>query len=457
MAAANGFHRLVHLDLKGIPPTAKRLVQLPEIFASLGLTGMLVEWEATFPFAHFPELQAPYTYSLKTVREFLSEARKHNLLVIPLIQTFGHLESLLTREKYHYLRELPEGPRCLCPLHPDSGNVVSQMIDDVIQVHREFGLKYLHLGADEVYELGACPKCKKFVAKNGKDELFLKHMNPLFDKVNQAGVRPMIWHDMMREWPKNSVKQFVDRVDVMFWNYSPVLKQVEDFCIPENMKAYHTLGIGCWGGAAYKGADGPDKNVPDLVSRGKNTEIWYDLAKNYKLEGEALTAWTRYNTLIACCEPIESSWEALALCSLILKKGKFSLDVDAKLARRMLFGTDNPEKDGCKRNGDLWKAGEVFEELERWTRDFDWQLKRGFWVWPGLWGESRLSQIEVSGAVQQTRQLLAGFPKLVVKVQKVYKGLAINDEIEKFLRSRIEPRKLAWENVEKAIEKQLKQ
>jgi len=456
MVNGNGFRRLVHLDLKGVPPTPKRLLELPELFASLGLTGILVEWEDTFPFAHFPELKAPYTYTLKTVKEFLAKCQKLDLTVIPLIQTFGHLESLLSREKYKHLREVDNDPRCLCPLHDDSVGVIRTMIDDMLKVHQEFDLKYFHLGADEVYQLGSCPKCKKFVAKNGKDQLFLKHMNPLFDQVNSAGVRPMIWHDMMREWPKEAAKQFVGRVDIMFWAYTADVKQVENFCVTENMKLYHTLGIDCWGASAYKGADGVDKNVPDNAVRGKNNEIWYELAKKYKLKGVALTAWTRYNTLVACCEPIESSWDALTLCSLVLTKGRFSHATDLKLAYKMLYGTETPEQ-GCKKNTDLWNAGQVSAELEKWVRHFEnWQIQRTYWVCPKLWSESRANPCDIENALREGRNCLNDFDKIAAKVKKAYKGLVSDKEIDFFLASRIEPRKFVWKTMETEIKKHLK-
>jgi hexosaminidase len=456
MALKQDFHRIVHLDLKGIPPTAKRLAQLPQIFASLGLTGILVEWEDTFPYLRFPEMKAEYTYSVSTVKEFLKQAQKAGLLVIPLIQTFGHLESLLVQKKHYGLRELPDDPRCVCPLKPESGVVVGRMVEDMIRLHGEFGLKYLHLGGDEVYGLGACPKCKKFVDKQGKDQLYLRHMNPLFEQVNAAGIRPMIWHDMMRGWSKEALKPLVGRVDVMFWNYCGEQHQVESFCSPRDMKLFRSLKIDCWGGAAYKGADGPDRNIPDLNCRGKNTLIWHDLAKKYKLEGVALTAWTRYNTLITCCEPMEASWDSLAICSRILKQGKFNLDPDLKLARKQLYGSTDPEKEGCRKNQILWDNYKAVQELETWVQGFEtWHIKRGLWQCPAMWGESRFNIRESKDVIQAAEKMLGDFSKIAEKNRKASKGLVMDVEVERFLRSRLDPRKKVWRYIEKEMKRHL--
>jgi len=388
------------------------------------------------------------------VKEFLRQAQKAKIEVIPLIQTFGHLESLLVQKKYHSLRELPVDPRCVCPLKPESGQVVSRMVEDMMAIHREFGLKYLHLGGDEVYGLGACPKCKKFVEKEGKDKLYLRHMTPLFDQVNAGGVRPMIWHDMMRGWSKEAVKPLAGRVDVMFWNYGWIPEQVESFCSPRDMKLFYSLGIDCWGAAAYKGADGPDRNIPDLTNRGNNTLLWHDMAKKYHFKGVALTAWTRYNTLITCCEPMEASWDSLAICARILKQGKFTLAADLKQARKLLYGSADPAKDGCRKNKVLWDNYTAVQELENWVQSFDnWNIKRGLWQCPEMWGESRFNVHESAEVIRNAEKMLSDFAGITAKVRKASKGLVMDVEVERFLRSRIEPRKKVWRFIEKEMKK----
>ena len=44
-------------------------------------------------------------YSMADVETILKEAQKHRLEIIPLVQTFGHLEWALKLEKFAHLRE----------------------------------------------------------------------------------------------------------------------------------------------------------------------------------------------------------------------------------------------------------------------------------------------------------------------------------------------------------------
>ena len=44
-------HRIVHLDLKGAPPSILYLKRVLGLSAKLGATGVLVEWEDMFPWS----------------------------------------------------------------------------------------------------------------------------------------------------------------------------------------------------------------------------------------------------------------------------------------------------------------------------------------------------------------------------------------------------------------------
>lgn len=53
------------------------------------------------------------------------------LEVVPLVQTFGHLEFALKNAAFEALRECPDGFMDLCPLHPDAIALVAELISQV--------------------------------------------------------------------------------------------------------------------------------------------------------------------------------------------------------------------------------------------------------------------------------------------------------------------------------------
>lgn len=106
-------HRIVHLDLKGAPPRMSYYEEFFPLIHNLGATGILMEYEDMFPFSgpQLQDLPAYNAYSKSDIRHILQLAADNELEVIPLIQTFGHLEFLLKLQKYTELREVQKYPQ----------------------------------------------------------------------------------------------------------------------------------------------------------------------------------------------------------------------------------------------------------------------------------------------------------------------------------------------------------
>ena len=66
--------------------------------------------------------------------------------------------------------------------------------------------KYLHIGCDEVFQMGECPKCRLQPRYN----LFLSHVSRVANYVrkNYPNVTPIIWDDMLRHLPTQSLEEF---------------------------------------------------------------------------------------------------------------------------------------------------------------------------------------------------------------------------------------------------------
>lgn len=105
-------HRIIHLDLKGAPPKVSYYQELFPIINSLGGTGLLIEYEDMFPYRH-EDLTARNAYSKQDIMKIIELASVNNLEVIPLIQTFGHMEFVLKLRNYKHLREVPQYPQVL--------------------------------------------------------------------------------------------------------------------------------------------------------------------------------------------------------------------------------------------------------------------------------------------------------------------------------------------------------
>lgn len=71
-----------------------------------------------------------------------------DLLVIPLVQTFGHMEYVLKHEQWRGLREVEAYPSSMCPSNSETMTLVRSMIKQIVTFHSN--IQYLHIGSDEV-------------------------------------------------------------------------------------------------------------------------------------------------------------------------------------------------------------------------------------------------------------------------------------------------------------------
>ena len=85
---------------------------------------------------------------MQEIAALLQAAKDNNLGVIPLIQTFGHLEFVLKLEQFKNLREEPSYPQSLCPSREEAVNMVRTMVNQIMEIHRDS--THIHIGCDEV-------------------------------------------------------------------------------------------------------------------------------------------------------------------------------------------------------------------------------------------------------------------------------------------------------------------
>ena len=125
---------IVHLDLKGSPPTLSYLRQFLPFVKTLGATGLLIEYEDTFPYTGDLAVlrSAIFSYGPDEVRELVKLAHDLGLSVIPLVQTFGHMEFVLKHDNFRSLREEPGNDWSVCPQNKGSMDLIGKMIDQVI-------------------------------------------------------------------------------------------------------------------------------------------------------------------------------------------------------------------------------------------------------------------------------------------------------------------------------------
>ncbi|PKU35521.1 hexosaminidase d-like isoform x1 [Limosa lapponica baueri] len=238
--------RLVHLDLKGAAPRVSYLEQVFPLLSQLGANGILIEYEDMFPFKGELEiLKSPYAYSEEDIERIQQLAELHKLEVVPLVQTFGHVEFILKHEKYQHLREVERFPNSFNPHVPDTLALLKSILSQVIEKHRRS--TWIHIGADEVFHLGEGMDSKNWMSHNRGDTgtMYLKHIKEVlaFIAAQYKGLRVLMWDDMLRKISVGALREsgIAKHVSPMVWFYAP------DFEAEQISKAVCRAPGACWG------------------------------------------------------------------------------------------------------------------------------------------------------------------------------------------------------------------
>ncbi|KAK7790047.1 hypothetical protein R5R35_008251 [Gryllus longicercus] len=326
-------HRLLHLDLKGAPPKVSFLKRLFPLVRQLGATGILLEWEDMFPFTgSLASISATNAYSKEDIQSILEAARGSELEVIPLVQTFGHMEFALKINEFASLREVPESPQALCPSLNASFEFVEKLVTQVMEVHQ--GARFLHIGCDEVFQMGECRRCRT----QSRESLFLSHVSRVANMIHSRypGTMPIIWDDMLRHLSPQSLEEFHigELVEPMVWVYA---EDVYRFVPTMVWEKYASVFPHIWSASAFKGAFGETLYIPNVKRHLENNLRWLEVmtAEGPKFKGGfrgiAVTGWQRYDHFAVLCELLPAAVPSLAVNLLATSHGYFNQSLRNKL------------------------------------------------------------------------------------------------------------------------------
>ncbi|KAG8265868.1 Hexosaminidase (glycosyl hydrolase 20, catalytic domain) containing [Homalodisca vitripennis] len=192
------------------------------------------------------------------------------------------------------------------------------MIDDIIAMHP--ASRYIHIGCDEVYNLGECSQCLDTMLKKNwtKKQLFFNHIVTVasYIKKKYPNVKPLMWDD---EFRKMSLQELIDSnigslVEPVVWKYTPT---VDVYLPAEIWVKYSSVFGSVWIASAFKGATGPDKFVTDISYHMENHRGWMKIVSTYAnrlvFKGIMITGWQRYDHFAVLCELLPVGLPSLAV------------------------------------------------------------------------------------------------------------------------------------------------
>ena len=124
------------------------------------------------------------------VVDLVAWARQHHIEVIPEVQTLSHSYYLCMAYPDIAERQDDPFPDTFCPSNPRTYEILFDVLDEVIEV---FEPRLVHIGLDEIINLGHCPLCK---GKSGA-ELLAGNINRVHGYLAARGIRTGMWGDKL--------------------------------------------------------------------------------------------------------------------------------------------------------------------------------------------------------------------------------------------------------------------
>ena len=172
------------------------------------------------------DIGAKNGYNAEQIRELVEYAGTRGIDIIPGLACIGHAELLLENKKYEHLCELRNdvtgrfwgSPKHeFCPSLPETKKFVESYFTEVAAM---FPSQYLHIGADEPFNIGYCELCKKQAETfDGEQALygdFIQFCHSFITK--KLNKRVMMWDDMIELYP-DAFAKFPRDIIMVNWQY----------------------------------------------------------------------------------------------------------------------------------------------------------------------------------------------------------------------------------------------
>lgn len=273
-----GFHLDLRIQVMPMPALRELALKL----SKGGINTLVMEWEGTYPFKDHPLIPNQYAYTREEIISFVSYCKSINIDVIPLQQSFGHVEYILRHYKYANLREDQKDYSQVNPLEEDlNSELFTSLYKDLISTHTS---PYIHIGGDETYLLGHSEKSKQKVKAVGKGRLYGDYIKMLCDIVVSLGKRPVLWADIALKYPE-ALQQLPKETVFVDWNYGWDLNMFGDH------KKLMESGYEIWGSPAIRSH--PDNYfLTQWEKHFKNIRDFVPKARELGYKGMVMTSWS---------------------------------------------------------------------------------------------------------------------------------------------------------------------
>ncbi len=271
------------------------LRRLLPLYAKWGYQELYLHLEDAVHYPSLPGIARGDAYAYEALGALVQSAAKSGIRVVPIVNLLGHTQYLVKHPDLRDLNELrdergdplPTGQ--ICPLHPRTLEVAARLLRDMAPLCTA---GKVHVGLDESFHLGKCPRCREEVERIGLAGHFAGHVKRLHGLTTELGLQMGLWADMLYFVPQ-AISQLPAGIVAYDWYYYPFNRtpKVEFYNFAERdlEPALRRRGIHYYG-CAMNGAFRHEP-MPVFGDRLANIRSWWNRCQRVAAEGLLITSW----------------------------------------------------------------------------------------------------------------------------------------------------------------------
>jgi hexosaminidase len=235
------------------------------------------------------------------VRALVAYARHYHVDVIPEQEAFGHLHHVLKYDLYSPLGETDHG-NVLAPDDPAALPLIKSWFAEIDSL---FPSKFVHLGADETFELGL-GRTKDRVTQGGLGPAYIDFLKQIESTLRYSGKRFLFWGDIAQGSP-DLVKSLPKDMVAVAWGYgaNPNAEKLLRPFLNAGMETWVAPGVSGWS-RVYPNNDAALKNIQAMARDGQRLGATGMLNTSWADDGEAILNQQWYGILYGAA----ASWQA---------------------------------------------------------------------------------------------------------------------------------------------------
>jgi len=170
--------------------------------------------EDVFQFKSYPTIGVKRgALTGEDVKAMLNEARKYNIDVVPVFETLGHFENILSQPEFARFAEYPGS----ASLDVSNDSIYIMLENMLKEIFDAFPSAYINIAADESFDVGL-GNSKKLVEEKGIAQVHADHYNKVIAICRRYNKHVLMYGDIILEHPE-ILTMIPKDIEIVDWDY----------------------------------------------------------------------------------------------------------------------------------------------------------------------------------------------------------------------------------------------